>query len=79
VNGFPYGELKMIAGKNVVKLAVNLSVATTTPMSQNDGWYSVAGWSPAMFKWIPAIRNKESVAAQLSVPYVGLKRANAEE
>ena len=79
VNGFPYGTLKTIAGKNVVKLAVNLSVATTTPMSQNDGWYSVAGWSPAMFKWIPAIRDKASVVDQLSVPYVGLKKSDSNE
>lgn len=72
VDGFPYSAVKNVAGRNVVKLAINLHAATTTPMSASDGWYAVAGWASAMFKFIPAIRNKETVVDQLSVPYIGL-------
>lgn len=72
VNGFPYSKLKNLAGKNVIKLAVNLSASTTTPMSASDGWFTVAGWSQAMFRWIPAIRDKSSVVDQLSTAYHGL-------
>jgi hypothetical protein len=73
VNGFPYSVIKNVAGRNVVKIAVNLSASTTTPLSANDGWYAMSGWSSAMFKWIPAIREKESVVEKLSVPYIGTK------
>jgi hypothetical protein len=71
VNGFPYATIKNVAGRNVVKIAVNLAASTTTPMSAKDGWYAMAGWSSAMFKWIPAMREKESVVDKLSVPYMG--------
>jgi len=70
VNRFPYQKLWAISKKpNVVKVAINLAAASTTPMIQQDGWYSIAGWSTAMFKWIPAIRNKSSAVTQLSGPY----------
>jgi len=79
VNGFPYGVIKNVAGRSVMKMAVNMSVATSTPMSQHDGWYSMAGWSPAMFKWIPAMRDAGSVIEQLAVPYKGVPSAKVEE
>lgn len=72
VNRFPYANIKNIAGKNVVKLTVNLSAASTTPMSEDDGWYALAGWSSAMFKWVRSMRNTESIVEQLSVPYQGI-------
>mgnify|MGYP002777096297 CR=1 FL=1 len=80
VNGFPYSAIKQVAGKSVIKLAVNLSASTTTPLSKQDGWFAVAGWAPAMFKWVPAIREKASTVDQLSGPYVGVpvKRPAAE-
>lgn len=71
INRFPYGQLVNL-GKNVVKIVVNLSAATTTPMIKQDGWYAVSGFSPAMFKWVPAIRDASSVVDQLSVPYIGV-------
>jgi hypothetical protein len=74
VNRFPYAMIKNIAGNNVVKITVNLSASTTTPMSAKDGWFTMAGWSSAMFKWIPAIREKETVVDKLSVPYMGVPR-----
>lgn len=71
MNRFPYGQVRNLP-KNCMKIVVNMSVSATTPMTQADGWYSVAGWSTAMFKWVPAIREKVSVVEQLSVPYIGL-------
>jgi hypothetical protein len=65
------GRLKSVAGKKVVKIAVNLSAATSTPMSKGDDWYSMAGWSPTEHRWRPAIRDKSSVVDQLSGPYRG--------
>lgn len=83
VNRFPYRVLKNIAGKDVIKLAVNLAAASTTPMTKEDGWYTTAGWSSAMFKWVPAMRNKETAVDQLSGPYIGVpkkeKRNQSEE
>lgn len=72
VNSFSYGTIKNIPSKNVLKLVVNMSVAQTTPMSKNDGWYAVAGWSTSMFKWVDAIRQSASVVQALSVPYIGV-------
>lgn len=74
VNGFPYSRLRNLTGKDVMKLTVNLSAASTTPMTKEDGWYTTAGWSPAMFKWIPAMREKATVVDQLSVPYIGVPK-----
>ena len=74
VNGFPYSRLRNLTGKNVMKLTVNLNAASTTPMTKEDGWYTTAGWSPAMFKWIPAMREKATVVDQLSVPYIGVPK-----
>ena len=75
VNSFPYSALRDVSDKkDVVKLVVNLSASSTTPFSQKDGWYPISGWAPAMFKWVPAIRNKESIVDQLSVPYTGVPK-----
>lgn len=74
VNGFPYSALRTLDDKETIKLTVNLSVATTTPMTKGDGWYTMAGWSPAMFKWIPAMRDKASAVDMLSRPYTGLTK-----
>jgi 60 kDa SS-A/Ro ribonucleoprotein len=78
VNRFPYAHVRAI-GNKAVKLTVNLAAASTTPMSPCDGWFAVAGWSSAMFKWIPAIRNKETVVEQLAVEYIGLPRKTVTE
>lgn len=72
VDDFPYSTIKTIAGSNVVKITVNLNAAMTTPMCKEDGWFTMAGWSSAMFRWVPAMRLKESVVDALSVDYVGL-------
>lgn len=74
VNKFPYSALRGIASKDTMKLTVNLAAASTTPMTKEDGWFTTAGWSPAMFKWVPAMRNKETVVDQLSVPYIGVPK-----
>lgn len=78
VNRFPYANVKAL-GNKAVKLTVNLAAASTTPMSPYDGWFAVAGWSSAMFKWIPAIRNKETVVDRLAVPYIGLPKRSVEQ
>ena len=73
INRFPYANLRRATGNsNVVKLAIDMSASSTTPLIRQEGWYSVAGWSSAMFKWIPAIRDKSSAVDQLSGPYKGL-------
>lgn len=78
VNRFPYSALKVISKGDVLKLVVNMTVSQTTPMTQEDGWYSVAGWSTAMFKWVGAIRGKASVVEMLSQPYLGLPVSSSE-
>lgn len=74
VNSFPYSRLRNLTGKDTMKLTVNLNAASTTPMTKEDGWFTTSGWSPAMFKWIPAMREKATVVDQLSVPYIGVPK-----
>jgi hypothetical protein len=65
--------LRQTTGNNkIVKIAINMNASSTTPLIQQEGWMSIAGWSPAIFKWIPAIRDKSSAVDQLSGPYKGL-------
>lgn len=72
VNKFPYDYIVNAINKNAVKITINLNASSTTPMSCENGWYALAGWSTAMFRWIPAIRNKSSVVDELSRPYIGV-------
>lgn len=76
VNHFPYSRLKNLFDKDTVKLTVNLEGGgtPTTPLVKEDGWYTVAGWSSAMFKWIPAMREKQTAVDRLSVPYQSAHR-----
>lgn len=67
VNRFPYQEITNI--KAPVKIAVNMSASLSTPMTQHDQWYSLAGWSTVLFRWIPLIREKVSAVEALSGPY----------
>lgn len=79
VNSFPYSALQVATGgPKVVKVVVNLDGAPTTPFIKQAGWWTLAGWTPAMFRWVPAIRNEESVVDALSGPYIGLKKTNEE-
>jgi hypothetical protein len=74
INRFHYPDLQKNSGdSNTVKLVVNLDGAPTTPFIKQAGWYAMAGWTPAMFKWVPAIRNKETVVDALSGPYTERK------
>lgn len=68
VNSFPYSSMNKFM-PNAIKMVVNLSASDTTPFSERDGWHPVSGWSPAMFKWVPAMRERQSVVEQLSQPY----------
>jgi len=58
---------------NTVKVAINLEGYDSTPVSEIQGWYQLSGWSERLFDFIPAMRNKTSVAKVLSVPYLGQK------
>jgi hypothetical protein len=71
INRFHYPDLQKSSGNiNTVKMVVNLDGAPTTPFIKQAGWFAMAGWTPAMFRWVPAIRNKESVVDALSGPYI---------
>jgi len=76
VNKFPYQVIRNIAGSKVLKLTVNLSAALTTPMSTHDGWFTMAGWDPSMFLWVPAMRESHTVVDMLSQPYKGANKVN---
>lgn len=58
---------------NCIKIAINLNGSSTTPLSEKDGWYQMAGWSDKMFLFIPAIREKKSIVNMLNVPYIGVE------
>lgn len=69
VNRFPYAQVKNIVPAGSVKVTINMNASNTTPMCEHDGWFALCGFTPALFRWIPAIRNKSSVTDQLSGPY----------
>lgn len=71
VNGFKYRTMNTLPAA-AFKLTINMSSATTTPMVKENGWMTLSGWSPAMFKWIPAMRSKDTVVELLAGPYKGL-------
>lgn len=72
VNRFPYSKLVGLAPKNTMKMVINMAASSSSPMSRQDGWYEIAGWSSAMFKWVPAMRDGLTAVDQLSGPYVGV-------
>ncbi len=76
VNYFPYDYLVKVSAKyrSAVKLTVNLNAAPTTPMIRADGWFALAGWSSAMFKFIPAMRERSTAVDILSGQYKRLPR-----
>lgn len=61
-----------------VKVAINLNGSGSTPLSEKDGWYQLAGWSDKMFKFIPAMRESVTVVDTLNVPYVGAQAMKKE-
>lgn len=63
--------------KKCIKIAINLNASNTTPLSEKDGWYQLAGWSDKMFKFIPAMREGVTAVDTLSVPYVGVEAMKA--
>lgn len=71
INRFPYGEMTQLTAGNIVKITVNMHGATSTPMIKQNGWFTMAGWTPAMFKFIPLMRNKMTAVDILSGPYRG--------
>lgn len=74
VNSFPYHRMQALSRSKAIKLTVNMSAAASTPLAKDDGWFAMSGWTPAMFRWIPAIRAKSSVVEELSVPYLGVPK-----
>ena len=64
--------------KKCIKVAINFNGSNTTPLSVNDGWYQMAGWSDKMFKFIPAMRESITVVDALSVSYIGAEAMKAE-
>lgn len=69
---FSYTRMSDVNSLEAMKIVINMSGAATTPMSMRDGWYPLAGWSPALFDWIPAMRKSRTVIDALSGPYVPL-------
>lgn len=68
------GNVENIFSKGCLKIAINLEAYDTTPASDQNGWLQLAGWSEAIFKFIPALRAGSSIVKKLSVPYVGAKQ-----
>ena len=71
VNRMYYGTMKSAVNTNAIKVAINFAASHSTPLSEKDGWYQLAGYSDMMFKFIPAMRNKVSIVDALNIPYVG--------
>lgn len=58
--------------EDCVKVAINFSGGSSTPLSHKAGWYQMAGWSDKMFQFIPAMRESVSIVDTLNVPYRGV-------
>lgn len=63
------GSRTNIFDKDAVKIAMNLEPYGSTPVSEIDGWWQLAGWSERVFDFIPAMREGVSVVDSLSHPY----------
>lgn len=59
------------------KFALNLGNYEATPVGEMDGWYQLSGWSPALFDFIPAMKEKISVTKALTAPYIGVEKIKA--
>lgn len=54
---------------NSQKVAFNLAAYGSTPISELDNWYQVAGYSDKIFKFLDLRNNQDSIVKQLSKPY----------
>lgn len=78
-------QVNRMSGSNLIKqfknteskFALNLGQYEATPVGEMDGWYQLAGWSSALFDFIPAMKEKVSVTKALSVPYLGVEEIKA--
>lgn len=59
------------------KFALDLGKYESTPVGEMDGWYQLAGWSSALFDFIPAMKERVTVTKALSVPYMGVNEIKA--
>ena len=64
VDVFP--DVSALFKKNTVKIAFNLSANKTTPMSENQGFFQMSGYSDKVFKFIDLMNNGESIVEMLS-------------
>jgi 60 kDa SS-A/Ro ribonucleoprotein len=71
VNYFPYGKLHNFCN-DAIKVTVNMNSAASTPFIKENGWIAISGWSTAIFKYIGAIRDKNTIIDQLSQEYAGV-------
>ena len=81
INRFPYNEMKSLTSNipNAMKMVINMHGANTTPLIKQDNWYACSGWTPSMFRWIPAMREKQTIVDMLSVPYLGIRKGGTSE
>ena len=67
--GYCHGVLtvmdKGVFGRDVLKIAINLSSSVTTPLDPRDGWLQLEGWSEKLFKYAELQRNGASILDQL--------------
>jgi hypothetical protein len=63
------GSRTNIFDPNAIKVAMNLEAYLSTPVSEIDGWWQLAGWSERVFDFIPALRDGVSVVETLTHPY----------
>lgn len=73
INMFPYSNMSTF-DKDAFKVTINMSNANTTPFIKANGWNELSGWSPAIFDWIPAMRDSDSVLGQLATSYTGPRK-----
>lgn len=59
--------------KGTVLFAMNLNPYETTPISNVNGWYQLAGFSEKVFDFIAAQKQGKSIVDVLSKEYVGTK------
>lgn len=58
-------DLDKLFKRNCVKVAVNLNSRDTTPLSEQNGWIQLTGWSPRIFQFVQFTRDGESIVQQL--------------
>jgi hypothetical protein len=70
VDRLPHQDITSVF-PTAMKIAIDISAYSTTPVSEFHGWHQLFGWSDSIMQWISTTRDAQSIAAALDREYLG--------